>query len=259
MSRGLFVFFTDKGDPGGRFEMALGNLWGQFTSEKSRDIIYVSSQAKSLTPLSEWDVVIVWDYGDRDSLQDVRSCLAGRWEDVMRQEGNKAVIQHGGSRAHIRPQLEALAGRQNEVVRKVAYTRETYDPIYKCVNDLLEAVGAPGYEAELRKLQLMIFPPYDIAIEVLMAFLPADLEWQMGEAPKAAGELRSKRKAIEAQYENLKRSAGVSEHRFHSAGDLFKKMFDCLPNKTEEFHTTYIQLRDELLKIVDEVESQVQS
>jgi hypothetical protein len=136
-----------------------------------------------------------------------------------------------------------------------------YGPPYEAVGRVLRLAGTDvvAYRFQLVRLRQLVCRLYDTAIEILIAFLPADLEWQMGDSEKAAVELNAKKQDVQAQYGRLKSAAGLSSGRFRAADEHFKKMFECLSKDTEEFHSTYKQLRDELLKIVDEVESEVQS
>jgi hypothetical protein len=177
-------------------------------------------------------------------------------QEVVQQGGFIHLIQHGGSGNNF-PQQAAFAMGANLVT--VDYTRQRHNPVYKAVADVLQTTDASAYQAALQNLLVLVSPLYDLVIDILRAFLPADLAWQVGtpEAADEAARLLPNKGDILSTYVRVKRLAQqvAPAAMLDAGGQACREMFSAsLPKNPHQFHETYVRLRDDLFKIVEAVE-----
>jgi hypothetical protein len=261
MSRSLFVVFSDQEDQGARFREACGALWNQFTAQEGSNIIFVSAQGKSLEPQNSWDLVMVWDYGyeGEKALEQIASRLHSRMQALVSQGRCVGLIQHSADNIEIQKEKFVLAPHCNR------YTHQKGNPVYEAVAVVLQAVDTSdaAYQAALRKLFALVFSPYELAIDILVAFLPPDLEWQISSGQEAKACIPDESE-IQGKYNRFKELAGafgvtdfgeVDKYLWNSSGSPGEEyLFQYLPSNPPAFHKTYEDMRDALLKIVDAVE-----
>lgn len=259
MASDVCVVFSSE-DTSGLFQTALGNLWSQFTAREGKDLIFVSAREKSLTPQLSWDLAVVWDYGGLENLARVASLLRNRMQEAVKQGGFVGVIQHSGSGNNITNQQKALA--MGTSWSPASYTHQRGNPLYKAVADVLQTTDADAYQAALRQLLLLVFPPYGFVIDILMAFLPADLAWQVGtlKAADEADRLLLNSVDIFSKYTHLKMRAPVPPAMLDAGEQDIREILlaHLLTKNPHQFHETYIRLRDNLFKIVEAVENRAQ-
>jgi hypothetical protein len=260
MSNTIFVIFSGTSDRNGLFEDALGPLWEAFGRKEF--VLYVSVTEKGFQqPANRWDLALIWEpqptgqYNDETNVPTIKSRLQ-YLSTVPNDLRCIGVMQHRQSSNLHKKQKEIIQDLLSSGSSKphyTPYTHEEEDPIYKAVADVLQAAGTPTYQTALRKLFFLICSPYDLAIDILMDFLPADLEWQIT-SPEEAQESLPQRDKVESKYERFRQLVRERDATadFTEANELFAHIFQCLPNNL--FHETYKKLRDALLVTVEAVE-----
>ena len=258
---------------GEELQKALGDLGSQFAGTSSNDIVYVSAQGVTLTVQAEpWNLALVWDYGGSKSsrLNGIGKMLRPRLQEVIKEGGFAAIVQHGNSRDNLPTQKEAFVKEGNCLSGLCwgTYTRQAknhlYDALVAVITSFSQAQTAD--EQSLRKLMALLVPVYDTAIEILSAFLPADLAWQTRNGKDAATLLPKNREEIRQKAEAITRftnaclpPASVPQEAIDAVTQYLGQSSSCslftqLPNHTDKFHTNYVALRDRLFEIVEAIE-----
>lgn len=257
MPNAIFVVFSSPSDPDNLFREAFGSSWDSEFGKK--DLVF------RLPAENSWDVAMVWEpdgiggYKTKHK-SEIKERL-GYLREASRDMRCVGIILHAASTAVHQTQRELIKELVGDSrTHKIAYTRQKGNLIYRAVADVIKErhhndASASPYREALRNLFSLVCSPYDLAIDILTAFLPADLEWQITTGEKAKeclpqlGEMQNKYK----RFKELAREHGTTTD-FKEVDKQFAQIFQDLPEEPEAFHGSYITLRDALLAIVEAAE-----
>jgi hypothetical protein len=247
-----FVVFSGSGDPGNLFRKAFGDSWDQLGSDL---VLRVPTQ-------DEWDVALVWEPDGGSYEDDDRRMIQKRLAYLKKASSDVRcvgmILHEGSTRLHDsqRTLIQELLGDLRP--HEVTYSHQTANLIYQAVADVIQQknAGPAAYQEALRKLFTLVRSPYDLALDILMAFLPADLEWQITTGQNANAYL-PQQSEMRAKYDRFKQLAGefgATSEAFKETNTHFEQIFQYLPKDPQGFHKTYEELRDALLAIVEAME-----
>jgi hypothetical protein len=256
MPNAVFVVFSSPSDPNHLFRHVFAPDWDTRFGTPDDLVWHVPSA-------DQWDVAMVWepdgDVYSSNHKQKIKERLAYlkvalprvQWVGVILHETTPSAM-HQTQRELIQELLGHF--RPHEVI----YAHKTGNLIYQAVAAVLQQKNADtsAYQEALRKLFALVCSPYDLAIDILMAFLPADLEWQITTGQNANAYLPQPGET-QAKYDRFKQltgELGATSESFKETNTHFEQIFQQLPENPQAFHKTYEALRDALLAIVEAVE-----
>lgn len=271
ISCAIVIIAAAEGLNGQALQRVLPSLQG----EASHDLICIDNTGNGVDASEAWSIATVWDYPDeqRDCLQGIASSLRQRLEQVSGNGGYACIIWHEQSASSVKKTAfnQGLNGQGASAVsqNEHAYTRQGDDKLYEAILAVLNARCSPqNYKAAVNRLCAHLVPVYQWAVDILSAFLPADLIWQVDGVnhAKAALDDGQLRRSVSGRFGQLKNALSdfacqsndidkaVTKVEQYLCDPNGHSLYDTLGRNPEAFHENYKDLRDQLFVLVETME-----